>query len=265
MIPKNLHTIWISNDTPNMDLRHTWTVFDTWNINHWNDNKILQEFGDDILLRKLYENEGPTKVSDYVRLLILKRYGGVYCDIDTHWLKPIDSFLDRQAFTTYQFSKIKNPKKYLDKGLRLKDQFDGTATVSLFEYYNTDIYLNNSIIGSIPNGKFINKFIEVYKNDYAKPIQERFSFVDYGCGPAMTTHVASLFTDLDGETTHTTDLSVFDSVYFHPYNYIKNANALKTRNFKNNLINQIQEAERLDSFCVHIQSSSECDNYRKIK
>ena len=266
MIPKKLHTIWVGNNSTNMDFRHKWDVFENWEVKHWTDEDILKEFSQDTLLKTLYDNEGPTKVSDYVRLLILQKYGGVYVDIDTIFLKPIGEFLSHKAFTTYQFPKITNPKHFFGKGLKLKDHFEGKNKISLFDYYNTDIYLNNNIIGSIPNGQFINTFLDVFKKDYAKPISERFSFVDYGSGPSMTTFVGNMFTELDGFTKHREEVSIYDSSYFHPYNYIENKDALKTRNFKKNLKNQIKKGMELGSYCVHIQSSAEVDvNYRNVK
>lgn len=266
MIPRKLHTIWIGSNSPNVDFREKWSVFENWETTHWNDEMIKSQFYDDEFLFQLYKNEGPTKISDYVRMLILNRYGGVYCDIDTYFLKPIDDFLDTKAFTTYQFSKIKNPKKFLSKGLKLKDHFNKKSKISLFSYYNTDIYLNNSILGSIPNSKFLNTFLEVFKNDYKKPIDQRFSYVDYGSGPAMTTYVASLFAKLNGETVHTKEVSIYDNRYFHPCNYIENKSSLRTRDFASNIDKQIQKGIDLGSYCVHIQSSAEVDtSYRNLK
>lgn len=262
MIPKKVHTVWIGNEKPNVDYTHLWKVFNGWDIIHWND-KLIKEHFDNTFLKNLYANEGPTKISDYVRLLILKKYGGVYSDKDVIFLKPIDKFLNRKCFITYQFPKITNPKRFFPKGEKLKDHFEGKNKVSLFDWYNVDIYLNNSIIGSIPNSKFINTYINVYEEDYSKPNEERFSYIDYGCGPAMTTYVANLFTSLNGETIHTKQVSIYDTSYFHPYNYIENKPTVRTRNFEDNVDNQIKKGMMLGSYCVHIQSSAECESYRQ--
>lgn len=37
-------------------------------------------------------------ITDYVRLYALYNYGGVYLDSDVEVLKPIDEFLDNEAF-----------------------------------------------------------------------------------------------------------------------------------------------------------------------
>lgn len=263
MIPKKLHTIWIGSQVPNIDFSKEWDVFDDWEVTHWDDSKVKEEFHDDDFLTELYEKEGPTKVSDYVRLIILKKYGGVYSDKDVVFLRPIDSFLNLKSFLTYQFPRITKPKMHLPKGEKLKDHFEGKNKISLFEFYNEDIYLNNSIIGSVSGGKMIDIFLKTFIEDYRKPIAERFSYVDYGCGPAMTTYVGNLFVDLDGSTKHCEDVSIFESSIFHPSNYIENKNALKTRDFKRSLENQIKKGKELNSYCVHIQSSSECDSYKK--
>lgn len=259
MVPKKLHTVWIGNNKPNTDFTSKWNVFDDWEVIHWNDDSINKHFSDDTFLQKLYKEAGPTKISDYVRLLILQKYGGVYSDKDVVFLKPIDEFLNTNAFLTYQFPKITDPQEFLPKGLRLRDFFKHKK--SLLHYYNVDIYLNNSILASVPNSKLINTYIDVFKDDYSKPEAERFSYVDYGCGPAMTTFVGNMFSKLDGSTVHTKDVSIYNYKYFHPCNYLENVEGLATRNFGINMRKQIQKGKELDSFCVHIQSSAEADIY----
>lgn len=259
MIPKKLHTVWIGNVKPNVDLTSQWNVFDGWEVTHWSDPMIEKHFGDDEFLQMLYKEAGPTKISDYVRLLILQRYGGVYSDKDVVFLRPIDRFLRKKAILSYQFPKIKEPKEFLPRGLKLRDFFKHKK--SLLHYYNVDIYLNNSILASMPNGDMINTYINVFKEDYLKPENERFSYTDYGCGPAMTTYVGNLFCELNGSTQHTDAVSIYDYRHFHPCNYLDNIKGLATRDFTANMEKQIEKGKRLDSFCVHIQSSAEADVY----
>ena len=254
MIPKNLHTIWIGDNQPKYDFRNRWNFFNGWNITHWNENSIRQEFPE-----ISFDNLGPTKMSDYARILILQKYGGVYSDLDNIFLKSIDDLLNRESFLTYQFPCISAPKQFTPRGLSLKDEIKNNTNI--FKFYNRDIYLNNSIIGSIPYSKMINKFVNVFEGDLKAPTNQKFSYIDYGSGPTMTTHVGNFFVELNGCTQHTDEVSIFDYTYFHPTNYIEYKLATVNRNFNDVIDEQIQKGKQLNSYCVHAQVSSEVEGY----
>ena len=252
MIPKILHTIWIGNHKPRIDFRNKWTVFDdTWKIIHWDDKK-LENFA-------LHHIEGPTLKSDYVRLLILQKFGGIYADTDMMFFKPLDKFLNAKAFFTYQFPYIEKPLEFTPKGLSLEKCIKKDK-INIFKFYNKDTYLNNNLIGSEPNSKVINTFIDIFRENMKLPVEQRFSYYDYGAGPSMTTYVANKFVDVNGYTQHCDDLSVWESKIFHPTNYIQYQKQIRARNF--NMINeQIEIAKKLRSYSVHFQTANEVETY----
>lgn len=251
MIPKILHTVWIGNKVPKLDFRNTWDVFNDWEIFHWDDDK-LKEFDLSLV-------EGPTLKSDYARLLILQKYGGVYADMDMMFFKPIDKFLIHKSFLTYQFERIEFPTKILPKGWSLNQTIKNK--ISVFDYYAVDQYLNNNLMGSEPNSKLINTYINIFEEDKHKPIEERFSWTDYGAGPSMTTHVAKQFVELDGYTIHHDEVSVYNATVFHPTNYMQYQEAVSQRNFDDVINEQIEKAKLFGSYAVHFQRANEVDDY----
>jgi mannosyltransferase OCH1-like enzyme len=61
----------------------------------------------------LYEDLKPVEKADVFRYLILHKYGGIYADIDTECLRPIDSLIDlfnNSLITGYEYNE---PVQYL--------------------------------------------------------------------------------------------------------------------------------------------------------
>lgn len=251
MIPKKLHTVWIGDKIPKLSFRNTWKVFDDWEVIHWDDDK-LKEFDLSLV-------EGVTLKSDYARLLILQKYGGVYADMDMMFFKPIDKFLVHKSFLTYQFERIEFPTKRLPKGQSLNETIKNKKSV--FDYYAGDQYLNNNLIGSEPNSKLINTYINIFEEDKNNPIEERFSWTDYGAGPSMTTYVANQFVELDGHTVHHDEVSVYNAKVFHPTNYMQYQREVSKRKFDNIVKRQIEKSKLLGSYSVHFQRANEVDDY----
>jgi len=93
MIPKIIHQIWIGDnsipdhcaqfckDTQLMNKDYTYRLW---------GNEVFEEFKDDIYLKSYIQTGVPLAfVCDRIRLLLLKKFGGIYLDVDC---KPIKSF-----------------------------------------------------------------------------------------------------------------------------------------------------------------------------
>jgi mannosyltransferase OCH1-like enzyme len=262
MIPKVLHKIWIGSNKPNFDFTESWKLtMPTYRITYWHDDNIESEFGNDKTYSYLKQHYGPTMISDYVRLCILKKYGGVYADLDVMFFKDIQPFLSTPAFCTYQFPHIPEDKKLkkTPTGLSLRDCVKNF--VNVYNFYNTDIYLCNNLIGSEPGGKFINAMLDAFVEQLDLPIDKRFSYVDYGNGPMLTTHVARKFCEVNGYTEHSDTVSIYESSVFHPTNYVQYKDANVKRKLADTLTEQISIAKQVNSYAMHMQGSAEVDTY----
>jgi len=90
IIPKILHQIWIGGDVPEKfkPLMQTWTLHHPdWEYKLWTDSDIESFPFDNPQMFQSASNVGAQ--SDIWRYEILKKYGGVYVDIDFECLQPL--------------------------------------------------------------------------------------------------------------------------------------------------------------------------------
>lgn len=149
MIPKKIHYIWIGKNKPE-SLKKT---IDTWkkrapnySLIEWNEKK-LPNF-DNKFYQEALENGDYAFASDYARLKILYKYGGIYMDTDMYLLR--------------------NPTKIL------------TNKQLVFGIQNSKILFSAGFIAAIPKQEFIGEAINFYDevnyNDvYKRPNTELLS------------------------------------------------------------------------------------------
>lgn len=133
MIPRKIHYVWFGGAKPN-NLKialKTWKKKSPgYSIIEWNEKN--SPYFDNTFYREALRQKDYAFASDYARLKILEKYGGVYIDTDMYLLKNIESVL---------------------KGHEL-----------VFGILNKDNIFSTSFIASIPNQPFIKKALDVYKN-----------------------------------------------------------------------------------------------------
>lgn len=112
MIPKIIHYCWFGGNPLSEDtIKYiaTWKDYmPGWQIMEWNeDNSHLDSAP--VYVQEAYECRKYAFVSDYVRLMALKQYGGVYFDTDVEVLKSFEPLLGDKAFIGFEESKAKMP------------------------------------------------------------------------------------------------------------------------------------------------------------
>ncbi|MBR1443080.1 MAG: glycosyl transferase [Firmicutes bacterium] len=104
MIPKIIHYIWFGgNQLPNEALKciESWKKFcPDYEIIEWNESNF--DVNSCKYVKEAYEAKKWAFVSDYVRLAVLVKYGGIYMDTDVEVLKPLDEFLTLKAFSGFE-------------------------------------------------------------------------------------------------------------------------------------------------------------------
>lgn len=133
MIPKKIHYIWFGGPKPN-SLK---TALRTWkksspeySIVEWNKGNL--PYFDNTFYKEALKQKNYAFASDYARLKILEKYGGVYIDTDMYLLKNIDSILKNRELV---FGIL--DKKYI---------------------------FSTSFIACVPNQPFIKKALEIYRD-----------------------------------------------------------------------------------------------------
>jgi len=138
VIPKIIHFVYCGGAIPVEMLAMMATVTDknpTFISKLWdNDTMAMEGWDYDELLARF---KAPVHVSDYVRLLVIQKYGGIYVDCDVECIRPITSLLQHEAFAAPQ---------------------DGTGQ------------LCPAVFGAVPNHPWINWQIE-HADEYSKPDQ----------------------------------------------------------------------------------------------
>lgn len=104
-IPKKIHYCWFGGkDKPKyiIDYIDTWSKMNEYEIIEWNEQNFNIEECD--FIKSAYENKKWAFVSDYVRLSVLQKHGGIYLDTDVEIIKPFDEFLEEDMFLGYIYN-----------------------------------------------------------------------------------------------------------------------------------------------------------------
>jgi hypothetical protein len=252
-IPRTIHKVWLGGGHPRYSFLQSWKeILPDWEIVEWSEQELLQEFRHDSLIHELLKSYTPTYASDYARILVLEKFGGVYADYDVELLRPIDKFLKHSAFVSYHYYPSVDRPPHLQRGLKMVDLIQqGKA----FSYKSYGECLNNHMIGSAQNSTFISTYKEEFLKNISNNIESQFSFVDYGCGPSLLTHTVDQIIpmDLNGETCEHNDFAVYHKNFFHPTCYLDDPEAVTYGEF--NFENQRKKAIELGSYAIHYQVS----------
>ena len=101
MIPKIIHYCWFGGNPIPEHLRQymqTWSaLMPEWEIREWNEQNYAIEKAP-LYVRQAYAAKKFAFVSDYVRLLALEQFGGVYLDTDVEVVKSFEPLLKNKVF-----------------------------------------------------------------------------------------------------------------------------------------------------------------------
>lgn len=104
MIPKKIHYIWFGHNplTPLAEqCIASWKEFCLdYEIVRWDESNF--DVNQNEYCHEAYEAKKWAFASDYVRLWVLVNEGGIYMDTDVQVLKPLDRFLEEEAFSGFE-------------------------------------------------------------------------------------------------------------------------------------------------------------------
>jgi len=135
MIPRTIHYCWFGGEPLPTKVKRN---IESWKkqcpnyeIIQWNESNYDTSSND--YISQAYERGKYAFVTDYARLDIIQKHGGIYLDTDVELIKPLDYFLDYDAFfameeagtvaTGLGFGAVEN-SDILEK---LKKQYDGQS------------------------------------------------------------------------------------------------------------------------------------------
>lgn len=104
MIPKIIHYCWFGGKPlPKMAKKciESWKKYcPDYEIIEWNETNFDLNYN--LYVKEAYEAKKWAFVTDVVRLYALVTYGGIYMDTDVEILKPLDDFLELEAFSGFE-------------------------------------------------------------------------------------------------------------------------------------------------------------------
>lgn len=151
MIPQKIHYIWLGRnkkDRASQICINSWKAkLDSYEIIEWNeDNLPLNELAiDNSFFSYCMKYKLWAFMSDYLRLWILYREGGIYMDTDVQAIKPFDSLLNNPMFLGYDMN------NYIGTGI-IGAEKNNPFIKELLDFYSEKIwkvnYYNNPMIFS---------------------------------------------------------------------------------------------------------------------
>ena len=132
-IPKIIHYFWFGkNKMPDIFLEciKSWQKYcPDYKIIKWDEENFDVNICN--YTKQAYEQKKYAFVSDYARFYILKKYGGIYLDIDVEILKPIDELLEQECFCGRE-----NNSNFVATGLIIAARPNNKFVNSMLNYYN---------------------------------------------------------------------------------------------------------------------------------
>jgi len=184
-IPKKIHYLWLSEKKDERVERciQSWReCLDGYEIVEWNKDNF--PYNDFLYAREAYSKQKWAFVTDYFRLWVLEKYGGIYLDADVTVYGNFDKFLDHKLFIGTEFT----------------DQVAAHA------------------IGAEPHHPFIQKCLEYYKDRHFILPDGR---CDLNAMPCIITKVfmemyrySGDLVKFDGKPLSFSDMSIYPDSYF---------------------------------------------------
>lgn len=182
VIPKIIHYCWFGKNPLPDEAREciaSWKKnLPDYEIKEWNESNF--DLRSSIYAMKAYNNKNWAFVSDYVRLCVLVKYGGVYLDTDVEIVKNMDLLLKYKGFCCFETKK----------------------------------QLCTAVLACEPNFELFRKWLHLYdtkvfNENYEEPNVILFTKICQQYGLVLNNKSQSI-----------NGLQVFPSEYFSPKNYV---------------------------------------------
>lgn len=163
MIPKIIHYCWFGyGEKPKLAQKCivSWKKFcPDYKIIEWNESNV--DIHENPYMEMCYNSRKYAFLADYVRLVVVEKYGGVYLDTDVQLLDSLDSLLENQGYIGFETTSAVNTGMgfgsvahgmMVQTMLREYDQLlDGQQGVIGCPILNTDALIK---LGMKQNGSF---------------------------------------------------------------------------------------------------------------
>lgn len=143
MIPKKIHYCWFGGNEKSKEAEKcisSWRKYcSDYEIIEWNEDNF--DVGQNPYTKYCYENKKWAFLTDYIRLIVLEKEGGVYFDTDVELCRNIDFLLDSPAFIGFE------TEQYVNTGMGFGSEPHGVMVKSMIEEYEPLLDGQHGVIG----------------------------------------------------------------------------------------------------------------------
>lgn len=140
-IPKIIHYCWFGgNELTDLAKRciNSWKLYcPDYKIIRWDESNF--DVNSNQFCKEAYDNKKWAFVTDYVRLMVLHNYGGIYMDTDVEIIKPLDNFLKHEAFSGFE------TKDYVPTGIIAARKNNKWVKLLLDEFVRKKFIIDNKM------------------------------------------------------------------------------------------------------------------------
>ena len=137
MIPKVIHYCWFGGKPKSRLMKKcmkSWKKYaPDFEIREWNESNF--DFSNSKYAYEAFREKKWAFVSDYVRFVVLKQYGGIYLDTDVELLRPLDAELLRHDFAGFETAKS------VASGLMMGTHSNGAICEKMLASYEEDSFV----------------------------------------------------------------------------------------------------------------------------
>lgn len=173
MIPKIIHYCWFGGGKKSLLIDRcieSWKKYcPDYEIIEWNENNF--DININNYVREAYQFKKYAFVSDYLRLYVLEKTGGIYVDCDLEIRKNINCFLSNAAFSSFE------TKDYIPTAIMGAEKGHPWIT-ELLEYYKDKRFaLTDNVLDMTTNTKIIT---EITKEKYGLVLNNKEQILKEG-------------------------------------------------------------------------------------
>lgn len=182
MIPKKIHYCWFGeSEKPKLAQKciASWIKYcPDYEIIEWNESNFDIDLNS--YTQMCYEQKKYAFLADYVRLLVVQKYGGIYFDTDVELIKSFDELLNSKSFFGFE------DDSHINTGVGFGAEADNCVVEKMIDEYKTLLNGKNGTIGCpILNTRALQKLglelngkrqtlndVEIYPSDYFNPYDD---------------------------------------------------------------------------------------------
>lgn len=192
MIPKIIHYVWLGGkplpDTLQKYIDGWKKSMPDYEFKEWNEHNF--DLSVCKYAKEAYDRKKYAFASDFIRVAVLKQYGGIYLDIDVEVLKSFDPLLSDSFFLGFE------NEAHLESAV-MGSEPDHPFIQKLYDFYMKASFVNKGKENLTPNVMYLTYLL---KRDYGlktKPVNQTLSKEN---GDTVTVYTPEYFTPFNFNT-----------------------------------------------------------------